>query len=92
MTEFCISCRREQEVIIRKEKREMDVCGKPRDFSFTVFRCKECGGEMSPPGSMDLCVTEYQEQLERIQNPPVIVLHKDETIAECKGWSKYFRK
>lgn len=67
MTEFCINCRREQEVIIRKEKREMeDVCGKPRDFSFTVFRCKECGGEMSPPGSMDLRVAEYDQQFKEV--------------------------
>lgn len=61
-TDFCISCRKETEYVLQRQRIRKTVRDREYPFDITVAVCKECGEEMSPPGLMDHNVQEIDTQ------------------------------
>lgn len=65
--DFCISCRKNTEVILQKKKITKTIKDKEYDFMITAAVCEECGEEMSIPGIIDKNIQEIDEQYRSIE-------------------------
>lgn len=61
-TFFCINCRNETEIELKKVKISQTIREKPYDFWITTAVCKECGEEVGLPGLIDRNTLEIDEQ------------------------------
>lgn len=61
-TDFCPECRKNTEYIVKKVRFPKKIEGTPYVFNVSAAFCTECGGEVSPPGSIDQMIQDIQEQ------------------------------
>ena len=66
--DFCITCRRDTEYVLKKQKVIRVIKDKEYQFSITTAICSECGEEMSLPGLIDRNIQEIDEQYRAMEN------------------------
>lgn len=64
--DFCVTCRKETEYLLRKQNVIRSIRDKEYSFEITVAICAKCGEEMSIPGLIDRNVKEIDEQYRTI--------------------------
>ena len=65
--DFCITCRKDTEYILKKQKVIRVIKDKEYQFFITTAICTECGLEMAIPGLIDKNIKEVDEQYRAIE-------------------------
>lgn len=65
--DFCITCRKDTEYILKKQKVIRVIKDKEYQFFITTAICTECGSEMAIPGLIDKNIKEVDEQYRAIE-------------------------
>lgn len=65
--DFCITCRKDTEYILKKQKVTRVIKDKDYQFFITTAICTECGSEMAIPGLIDKNIQEVDEQYRAIE-------------------------
>ena len=66
--DFCITCRKDTEYVLKKQTVIRVIKDKEYQFSITTAICAECGEEMAIPGLIDKNIQEIDEQYRAIEN------------------------